>query len=290
MSETDAKATVTEQVETTETTPVPSNPMLDATVATITPHVNAANELAAKIAAQGSDNTKSLLHEILFDNETTDATIIAFRNWHEQANAAINAKVTETEAYATKLLPAKDDNFDENKAKAEYKLVKDQYNAAVKFLKTMPDFDESWLTVLPTLKTLRGGNTSAGGTSGGRRPRVQSVYVGNIDGTNMQRIHELVGEGDKQRDVSNFTLAAKFIGNKDHANCKVEPKQLHEATFAAAGTDDLNSLNGKPVEFSFSPDEGKHTYMVRVVPNADSADETESTEEVTPAEVSSATE
>jgi hypothetical protein len=238
------------------------------TVLNATTQANAAQE---KISAATVD-TKSLVHEIRdSDENVTDATVLAFRAKHEAALAEIESWVSEVNDYIkANLLPSANADVDVEALKAEYKEAVSLIKASKTFAAKLGAPDDLWSDV-PALKTLRGGTSGAGSGAGGKRPRLESIYV---DG---QRIHETTGEGDKARDVSTFTLAARFMSNKEHANNKADVRALQEAAFAAAGTDDLSGHEA--FDFVYSPDGGKHSYTVKVVPQDNEAAKTE-----TPAE------
>lgn len=251
-----------------------ANDLVTAVTSTLVTLVTEANEAAKKHSAATVD-TKSLIHEILFDNETTDETILKFRAWHEQANAAILAEESKAAEYAQGTMP-KGEEVDTEALKASYTEKKSQVTAAIKLLKTLPGFTEEWLKDVPELKTLRGGTAGTGSGTGGKRPRIANLWIGDAAGNNFQRVYEVKGEGDKATEVSNFTLLAKFLSAKERANTKVEVKDIQAAAFAAAGTDDLKSLDGKVFEFSFSAGKAgeEKNYMVRVAPSVpDSADD-----------------
>lgn len=251
-----------------------ANDMQEVVKATLTQKISEANDIATKVAAASVDS-KSLVHEIRDNDESvTDTTVLDFRTKYNAAVAELESWVAEINTYITAtLLPAQSGEVDVEALKAEYKDLKSKISAARTFAKTM-GMEDSDLADLPELKTLRGG-TSSGGKPGGKRPRIASISVGNVDGSNMVRVYDTVENKDGTTvEVNNFTLAARFIGNKDHANTKVEVSDLQRAAFEAAKTDDLSTLNGTPFEFVYSPDEGKHSYNVKVTPKDNNAAET----------------
>ena len=68
--------------------------------------------------------------------------------------------------------------------------------------------------------------------------------------------------------VTNFTVLSHAL--KSAFDTKVEVKDLQAAAFEAAGTDDLNTLDGKVIEFAYTV--GETNVFVKVQPKSPDAE------------------
>lgn len=278
MSENTATETVATESEAPAAPVRPSNPMVALVQDQVTLQIQEANALVTKINGATTDKGK-LVHDIRNDESVTDEKVRAFQEWHEKASAAINAKVAEIDEYIKANLLPKSEDVDVDALKAQHKTLKDGVKAALTFVQTVPGFNAEEFKV-PDLANLRGG-TSAGTGQGGKRPRLNKIWVNDT-------LIEKASKNAKNEDVmvSNFTLAAAAIGKL--AKTKVETKDLQRAAFEAAGTDDLSTVGGKVFEFYFEAGTGDDRVNVKVAVEPkgdtdDSADEAETPAE-TPAE------
>jgi hypothetical protein len=117
--------------------------------------------------------------------------------------------------------------------------------------------------------------TGAGSTL--PKPRISAAYVG--DHFCSQTLH--AGTKD-EKTVSTFTTLANYIKSKDFGNWNADDKDLVKnlqlAAFEKAGTQDLSSLNGSPIEFKFNlkrvVDDGntvqEKTVDIKIVPTVKS--------------------
>jgi hypothetical protein len=248
---------MTEQtaVETVTAPVTPSDPMVAMVQQTVSGQIEQANALVQKINANTTDKGK-LVHDIRTDENVTDERVRAFQAWFNKAEAEIERRVSEVDEYIkANLLPASED-VDVDALKTQHKALKDSIRAALTFVQTVPGYNADEFSV-PDLANLRGG-TSGGTGTGGKRPRLNRIWV---NGDLISKTVKDAKSGDDV-DVSNFTLAAAHIGKL--AKTKVEVKDLQQAAFSAAGTDDLSTLNGRVFEYTFEAGDGENRVNVDV--------------------------
>lgn len=243
-------------------------------LATLTSQTEEANALATRIAAATTDRTK-MVHEILTDENATDDYVVTYQQWEEKALAKIEEERAKVVAKITAEKFADVDEATVEALKTEYKGKVDAVKAARKYAEVaIPDLTEEDLKAVPDLKTLRGGTAGKGGT-GGKRPRVNAISFrdsasGPWTEASVER-DDAKNPGAKVK-VTNFTVLSGAL--KDAYGAKVEVKDLQAAAFEAAGTDDLNTLDGKVFDFAISVGEGdnaKNVY-VKVQPKAADAE------------------
>ena len=236
-------------------------------ISTIAEDVEQANALAARIGAATTDRTR-LVHDILNPaegEEVSDETVAKFIAWREQALAKIEEQENAVREYVTANLLPDAAEVDVDALKTEYKSAADKVKTARKFFLTnIPGATEDDLKDVPALKTLRGGTAGGGGT-GGKRPRVQSIAY-RLNASDPWTEVSDTREDKEGNTVSftNFTVLAQTL--KSVTGTKVEVKDLQASAFAAAGTDDLNSLDGKVFEFVQTV--GEANVFVKVQPKA----------------------
>lgn len=251
----------------------PANPMLEMVRTTVTDQITQANSLVTRINSATTDKGK-LVHDLRSTSD--DPRVVSFREWFEMATAEIERRTAAVdEIIKAELMPASED-FNVEEAKEQYKALRDSVKAALTFVQTVGGYDAESFKV-PDLQNLRGG--SSGGTGqGGKRPRLNRIWVGD------DLISKTVKDpkSQEEREVSNFTLAAQHISKA--VGAKVEVKDLQQAAFGAAGTDDLSTLGGKVFEYYFEAGEGdkRQNFKISVEPknptDGDSSAETESVE------------
>lgn len=242
-----------------------SDDMRTMIVSSITALTEEGNALATRISAATTDRTK-LVHDYLTAEEPADEKIKAFQDWKE----GLLAKLEEEEEKArqhvltTHLKEVDEATVDADKTK--YKEIADKVKTARKFyLTTLPGATEEDLKDVPALKTLRGGTANSG--QGGKRPRVNSISY-RLNGTDNWTEVSKQQKNAKGEDVTvtNFTVLSQALHSALKA--KVEVKDLQAAAFDAAGTDDLNSLDGKVFEFAITV--GEQNVFVKVQPKSES--------------------
>lgn len=224
--------------------------------------IASANEDATAIAAATTDRAK-LIHDYLTDENTTDPQVKAFQEFLEKAQAAIEEQTAKANAHAESKVPGGSPE-EVDKRKETYKGKVDQIKAARKFAATIPGYsEEEFNKDLPELKNLRGSTAGKGGT-GGKRPRLNSVeYRTSAKGEWVEVWADREDKDGNKVRVANFTVLAAAL-NKAVDKGSVTVKDLQAAAFDAAGTDDLNTLDGKPFEFAVTV--GETNVFVKVAP------------------------
>jgi hypothetical protein len=276
---------MSEQTAVAENAPAPEakpvDPMVQMVMTTVTEQVNKANALVKTINENTTDKGK-LVHDIRTDENVTDDKVREFQKWFAQAEAAIAKRVSEIDEHIKANLLPKSEDVDVEALKVQHKALKDSVKAALTFVQSIPAYDPETFKV-PDLANLRGG-TSAGTGQGGKRPRLNRIWV-NLDGS--EGNGTLISKDTKNAKgedvtVSNFTLAAAHIGKATKS--KVEVKDLQAAAFAAAKTDDLSTLGGSVFDYYFEAgtDANRKNVKVTVEPKGDEDSSDDSSEETTP--------
>lgn len=230
---------------------------------TIREQTEAGNAVADKVIH--ADNANKLLAEV---RETSDdPEIVKYREFLENAYAQLAESEKKIDDYILSQGMVDTTPVDVEAETTKWKEISTTVKAMTNAIKTLPGFDETKLADIPELKSLPGtrkASTSSGGT-GVKRPRIASIAVTYPDGTTTDIYETKDGVNN-----SNLTVLAKSLASTYKR--KVEVKDLQAALFAAAGTDDLNTLDGKPVEFAYSvpksdnPEDGSYNLMVKVTP------------------------
>lgn len=212
-----------------------------------------ANAIAEEVQ-KSRVNVGKVVHEIRKDENTTDERVKAFQKNMEKASAQIEKWTKEIDEYIKTELVQTSSMTDEayEAKKAEYAELKKGINAALKLAANLPGYveGETFKSVTP-LQTLSGG--TSGAATGTKRPRLASL---TIDGEEIFTVKK-TDEGDVKSYT--FTAAAAHLSTKEH---KVNPSDLSAAAFAAAGTDDLSTVND--VEFVYSV--GDKDFSFTVIP------------------------
>lgn len=198
-----------------------------------------ANHLSDRIISASADEGKAVENVL---NTSDDATISKWRAEDAKVRKQIEdalAKLEERKAAATEhaktLVASETDGFDVDAAKAELLPLRAQTTQMRKSLLTLLNNDQQAFAqkcedfgITERIGTSRGAKTT--GATGIRRPRLSAA---TLDGADVE----------KDGKVS-FTILASVA--------KVNVDDLKAAAFAAAGTDDLSTLNGKTVAFTFT--------------------------------------
>jgi hypothetical protein len=245
-----------------------ANAVLDVVTTTMTEATNQANAVATRIGAATTDRTK-MVHDVLNDDSVTDEKVVKFREWREKALQAIEAAENEAREYVTANLLPGTEEVDVPTLTAEYKELASAVRAARTLLDKLPGVSaediKAALANVPDLKTLRG--STAGKGSGGKRPRVQRLsYRASTNDPWTEALSTRKDKDGNEVAFTNFTVLAQALTKV--YDTKVEVKDLQTAAFEAAGTDDLNSLDGKVFEFAISV--GDSTVFVQCQPKSDS--------------------
>lgn len=216
-----------------------------------------ANAVADQIINAG--NSQKLVHEYRDDAETTDEKVLAYRAAMEQLNEKVLEWQKDVEAHIVAQGYVSTEPINVEEKTAEFVALRTQVKAALGMLKTLPGGD-AVIADLPELKNLPG--TRGGGTNGSvtARPRVSEVAV---KAAGEEGFTALSSKGPKDKagndtHVSNFSTLARYFAKSGNP---VDVPELHKAAFAAAGTEDLSSLNGTPFVFAVG------TTIVRITPS-----------------------
>ena len=238
-------------------------------LATIVEQTNAANTVQTQIAAATTDRTKAV-HEALADPDTDVPYVKEYQSWEEKALAKIEENRAKVAAqYEAEYLKTLTD--DEIAAlKDEHKSKVAAVKAAIAYAKLAlgDQVTDEEFAALPSLKTARGKTAGQGGT-GGKRPRVNAIAYRTSTSVPWTAAEEQrKNKEGEDVTVTNFTVLSHAL--KENFGAKVEVKDLQAAAFEAAGTDDLNTLDGKVIEFAYTV--GEHNVFIKVQPKSPDAE------------------
>jgi hypothetical protein len=224
---------------------------IDVAKVTLAEQIEQANATADRVI--NADNQNKLIHEV---RETSDDEQIAkFRNWFDQANARIEAEIKKIDQYIVDQGMVSTATVDVPTETENYKALATNIKAMQSTVKTLLGYDDEKFKALelPELKSLpgvrkSGGSSSSGGGTGTRRPRLSAISVDYGNGDVADIYETKPGEnGQPDRHSATLTLLGKTLSDK--FKTKVEVSSLQSELFAAANTDDLSTLEGKPVTF-----------------------------------------
>lgn len=217
--------------------------------------INKANAIAEEVR-DSRVNVGKVVHEIRTDPETEIEWVKEFQEWLAKANAAIEAKTKAIDerikAEKVKASEMSDEVYEAKKA--EYATLKKGATDAQKLAANLPGYDPAVFADLPALLTLSGG--TSGAATGTKRPRLSNLTV------NGEEVFVLKDVKDSDEKVKSYTFTAAAAHISKDSGVKVQPSDLSAAAFAAAGTDDLSTVND--VEFNYSAN-GKE-YSITAVP------------------------
>lgn len=222
---------------------------IEAAAAFLPSQIEEANALATKLL--NANNSVGLLHEYRDSEETTDEKILAYRAYVEQADNAILAAQAKIEEYILSAGFIDTEPVDVASVTQQYKDSAKLVTDSIKFLSNLPEAATT-IEKLPPLLKVNGSRSTATGKPI-NRPRVIEI---TLDG---EEVFNVDKDGKKIVTMSVLALHLSKI-----TKVKVEGTALREAMFAAAKTTDLSSLNGTPIDFSFSV--ADKNYAVHVVP------------------------
>ncbi len=218
------------------------------------------NVRANRIRSAG--NTAALVHEVRESAETTDETILAYRAKFQQAQERILAWQAEIDKYIVENGLVETGSVDVEAETEAWKKDAATIKNLRKVLEGLPGGADALAAAeLPDVVGIPGARSGGGGSTGVRRPRFSLVEYTVAGSDDWKRAEKTEGEGEDAVVKSNLTILATILGTKDH---KVTASDLQGPLFDAAGTNDLSTLNGTPVEFAFSV--GDVNYMVRATP------------------------
>lgn len=240
------------------------NDFVSVAVQTITEQTEQANAVADKIL--NADNANKLIHEVR--NTSEDPEIVAFRTWIEKANAQILKRELEIDQYIKDAGLVDVAPVDIESETTNYNSLATQIKGMLGALKTIPG-SEDVLGSIPELKPIPGkrkASSTSSSSTGTRRPRLSSITVSGIDGSNPVDVYENVKQEDgSTKTVTNMTVLSKWLTANTEGKPSVNVQDLQSSLFAAAKTEDLSTLDGKPIEFPVIV--GDAHYLVTATPN-----------------------
>jgi hypothetical protein len=226
-----------------------------------------ANHNAKVLRIQKAGNVTALVHEVRDDVETTDPKVQAYREWFEKAQAEILRKQGEIEEYILNMGLVDVEPVD---VEAETKKLKESGGQIKAMLTTLGSFGvdvNSEEMSIPAMLSVRGGNAAG---SSGPRPRISETYY-RVAGTE-EWIEVYSDKTDKDGVVTrsaSLTVLAQALNRAYGAaegHVDVTVRDLNGPLFESAGTRDLKSLNGTPVDFVFTVD--NVNLEIKVIPKA----------------------
>jgi len=238
-------------------------PFIAGAQATIVTETEAANALAEKLIH--TDNAFKAIYEVRDETVTADENINKYRIYVADLEAKMEAAAKQIEDYIVAQGLVDTAPIDKDAVTAEYKAIAARVKGMVTVLSTIPGGSEV-LPQLPELKSIPGTRTGRAGAGAGT-PKLRLASI-TCDGTDVYQDVTDAKTSEVKRTVTLSILAAKL--SKENS-VKVEPKDLIAALFAAAGTQDMSTLAGKPVEFFFevtSKDGVSKNYALTVTPAA----------------------
>jgi hypothetical protein len=223
-----------------------SNEAIVQLVAVATEKFTEANTLAEKVAK----STGSIAKDVKEARENSeDETVAKFREWYDKAQAQINKKIEEINAYIVeqKIVNASVMTDDEvAKAKEEWKALTKAAKEAWGAAETVAGIVGAEMPTKPETLTFSG-KTSSGGTgsgTGGRRLRFARVEVN--------------GE-----EVKNLSAVSQKI--KSDSGKTVSAADLQRALFESAGTEDVAKIGDHTFGWSETDADGNtHKYDITV--------------------------
>lgn len=238
--------------ETTSTQTLPA--LAQIALQTVTTQVEEANTIAQEVASSGA-NANKLVHDLRNDDETEDEQIKKFQTFAAEVEAKLEAAREQIDAYiVANHLPDALSEDEVAERKVKYDGLKKSVREIGSMLKAQEGYSDEWLADVPAMLSFSGRKSGGGGGTGTKRPRLASVTV-NGDEVTAERKNKA---GETEHYV-NFTVLANELTTKDQ---KVSPRDLQEAAFTAAGTDDLSTVS----EVSFNFTVGEENYEINVFP------------------------
>lgn len=213
------------------------------------PTVKQANEIAAKLNAAG--NVLKLVHEVRENSE--DAKLVAYREYREGMLKDLADAETEAENYIRESGLVAVEPIDTDALSKEYGTLAEQVENLRKA--TVSIFGEDSVKEWPNLVKPDGMKKSGSGT-GTPKPRWQSITVGG-----KEIFTETVKDGVTTRAVTLTALSQWFTSQLPRGQA-VDSSKLRDEVYRAAGTNDISTLNGRPVEMVFTSGDKTWTDIV----------------------------
>lgn len=253
---------------TTETVN-PATDFVAAARATVTGIITENNNRAERIRNAG--NLAATLAEYRDKSETTDPEVLKYRQMYEQAMAEILSWQKDVEQHIKDAGLVDTTDVDVEKETAAWKTAHGTVRSMLNVLQQIGGEDA--LKDLPEIKGIPGTRSSSGGNTGAtgiKRPRFQSIrYALASKPDEWTEVYSTDEKDGVKVQKTNLTLLAQSLSKtfKD-AGASVEASDLQGALYAEAGTQDLSTLEGKPITFGFSAGAGDKAVnlLVEVTP------------------------
>jgi hypothetical protein len=237
------------------------NPLLAAGIEQANALIKQNNEIANKVRNAG--NAKALVSEFRESGETTDETVLEYRAKREKALEALMQWENKIDAYLVESGLVSVEPVDVEALTAEWRKQADVIKSIRGFVNAIAGKDglDNLIEVVGLPGTRA---TGSGGATGVRRPRFTSIaYADALDAENWTTVEKTEGEGADAKVKTNLSMLALELSKGGH---KVGSADLQSALWAEAKTEDLSTLEGQAVTFSFGV--GDKNYLVRVVPGS----------------------
>jgi hypothetical protein len=222
---------------------------------------------AKVMRVQKAGNVTALVHEVRDDVETTDATIQAYREWFNKAQEEILRRQSQVEEYIVSKGLIDVEPVDVEAATREVKNSASQIKAMLTTLSSFNVDVTSEELGIPAMLSIRGGGNVG---SSSPRPRIEQTFYREA-GTE-EWIEVYSDKTDKEGVVTrsaSLTVLAQALNRAYGAaegHVDVTVRDLNQPLFDAAGTRDMKSLNGTPVDFVFTV--GHKNLEIKVIPKS----------------------
>ena len=221
-------------------------------VALIKTQTAQANVLADKLKHAG--NINALISEMRDEVDTTDENILAFREAKENLLKQLEGFESQIDEYIVSAGLVDQTPINVEAVTEQYKALAKTVKSTTEVIKGIPGSEE-YLTDLPELAKVAGTRSGGSNATGVRRPRIASVAYSSDNGTTWNDVQK---DGKATLTLLSQKLTA-IKAKEDEQDYSGE--NLRDAMFKAAETDDLKTLDGKPVEFAVG------RVLIKVVPS-----------------------
>lgn len=220
------------------------------------------NEISGRVATSLAGTDNKAIAEMIANSE--DEKVIKFR----QTEEAVLAKLEAERSKVVEYLKGQMDTVvlsegDIENLKVEWKGIKDNYAAALKYAAMQPGYSVEWAERLPKLNTFKGVASKTGKT-GIKRPRFDG---GTIDGSNFS-VEKTAKDGTVERSFTLTALAlelAKREKTAGNSEFKTTAAELLAAVEESAGGADWRTA----VSIKFVVPGQSHNYLVEVFPKSE---------------------
>ena len=231
-----------------------SNALLDALVSVVEESTTEANAIAERVGEANVNVAKSVKEA----RETSeDEQIVAYREWEEKAQAAIEAKRTAINQYILDSEIVKGSTLTEDETNAlheEWKGLAAKAKGAAKMITQNAEMLNLTVPELPALLTFKGKAKASGS--------------GNATGTRRLRFDRVEVNGETVKSLSNVSQKIKSA-----TGVSVTATELQAALFESAGTDDISKINDHSFQWTETVDNQTHTFDVTVYKAVNNEDE-----------------